>query len=79
MKCPRCGNEMELDTHRKIPLNMCYSCGYIEGRALEADKLDKTNYAYLKGLSLKETASFLSEGLQVDEKVITKWLKAQKK
>lgn len=32
MKCPRCGNEMVLDTHRKYPLNMCYECGYMEGR-----------------------------------------------
>ena len=35
MKCPRCGSEMTLDSHRKIPLNMCYECGYIEGRTLE--------------------------------------------
>ena len=32
MKCPRCGHEMTLDTHRKYALNMCYECGYIEGR-----------------------------------------------
>ena len=35
MKCPRCGSEMTLDSHRKIPLNMCYECGYIEGRTLK--------------------------------------------
>ena len=30
MKCPRCGSEMTLDTHRKYPVNMCYECGYNE-------------------------------------------------
>ena len=40
MKCPRCGCEMELDSHRKIPLNMCYNCGYIEGRTTEGGELN---------------------------------------
>ncbi|MBR0160714.1 MAG: hypothetical protein IJQ02_05465 [Oscillospiraceae bacterium] len=81
MKCPRCGAEMTLDTHRKIPLNMCYDCGYIEGRSLEESSLEqKTNFAHLKALDLRETAAFLSKGLskygiQVDEKKITAWLK----
>ena len=77
MKCPRCGSEMELDTHRKIPLNMCYSCGYIEGRALEGKEFDNTNFAHLKGLSLNETVSFLAAGLQLDEKAVAKWLMSQ--
>ncbi len=32
MKCPQCGSDLEMDFHRKIPLMMCYNCGYIEGR-----------------------------------------------
>ena len=32
MKCPRCGSEMTLDSHRKYSAYMCYECGYIEGR-----------------------------------------------
>ena len=78
MKCPRCGSEMELDTHRKIPLNMCYSCGYIEGRALEGPNLGDTNYAHLKGLNLKETAVFLASGLHLDASTVENWLKGQK-
>lgn len=79
MKCPRCGNEMTLDSHRKIPLNMCYNCGYIEGRATEGGKSGKLNYDHLQGLNLNETAAFLSEGLKskglnVDEKSIAAWL-----
>ena len=42
MKCPRCGNEMVLDTHRKYPLNMCYECGYMEGRPV-GDTTSKTD------------------------------------
>ena len=40
MKCPRCGHEMTLDTHRKYALNMCYECGYIEGRLIDPEPLD---------------------------------------
>lgn len=46
MKCPRCGNEMVLDTHRKYPLNMCYECGYMEGRPV-GDTTSKTNYEHM--------------------------------
>ena len=79
MKCPRCGAEMTIDTHRKIPLSMCYECGYIEGRNLEGDPAPNSNYNRLKGLTLTETASFLSKGLKtidlnVDEDIIIKWL-----
>ena len=38
MKCPRCGHEMTLDTHRKYALNMCYECGYIEGRLIDPER-----------------------------------------
>ena len=79
MKCPRCGNEMILDNHRKIPLNMCYNCGYIEGRTTEGGELNSTNFTHLKGLNLNETSAFLANGLQsmgldVDESVIADWL-----
>ena len=78
MKCPRCGCEMELDSHRKIPLNMCYNCGYIEGRTTDGE-LNSTNFTHLKGLNLNETAAFLAKGLQskgldADESVIADWL-----
>ena len=42
MKCPRCGHEMTLDTHRKYALNMCYECGYIEGRLIDPEKKGET-------------------------------------
>ena len=79
MKCPRCGCEMELDSHRKIPLNMCYKCGYIEGRATEGGELNSTNFTHLKGLNLNETAAFLalglqSQGLDVTEEMLVDWL-----
>ena len=79
MKCPRCGCEMELDSHRKIPLNMCYNCGYIEGRTTDGGEMNSTNFTHLKGLNLNETSAFLANGLQsmgldVDESVIADWL-----
>ena len=74
MKCPRCGSEMELDVHRKIPLNMCYNCGYIEGRSTEGGVLHLTNYNHLMGLNINETAAFLSRGLGLPEDKIAEWL-----
>ena len=85
MKCPRCGNELILDSHRKIPLNMCYNCGYIEGRNLDEDDIMATdgiiatNFSHLKGLNLNETAAFLlaglkSAGVDVSEQTIVNWL-----
>jgi hypothetical protein len=77
MKCPRCGSEMELDRHRKIPLYMCYNCGYIEGRATEGGETASTNYNHLDGLTLNETAAFLSKGLGLPEKQVADWLAAK--
>ena len=51
MKCPRCGHEMTLDTHRKYALNMCYECGYIEGRLIDPEKKGETNFERLKKLN----------------------------
>ena len=73
MKCPRCGSEMTLDSHRRIPLNMCYNCGYIEGRAVE-DVRGLTNYERLKSLNINEMAAFLAESLGVEESKVAEWL-----
>ena len=79
MKCPRCGSEMTLDSHRKIPLNMCYECGYIEGRTLEEEPVVVSNYVHLKKLNLDDTAAVLAEGLSyegfdVKKSVMVDWL-----
>ena len=58
MKCPKCGAEMHVDEHRRYALNMCYECGYIEGRMNDA-VIGETNYQHMKKLSPTETASFL--------------------
>ena len=73
MKCPRCGKEMELDTHRKIPLMMCYECGYIEGRSADGEG-GKTNYEHLHALNFNEMVSYLSGGLGLDEQTVAAWL-----
>ena len=73
MKCPRCGSEMTLDTHRKYPLEMCYNCGYMEGRNM--GPLSTTNnFSHLKSLNLNEAAAFLAEGLKLDPKAVSTWL-----
>ena len=74
MKCPRCGNEMILDTHRKIPLQMCYDCGYIEGRAVEEAKPEATNFEHMKTLNFNELVAFLSAGLEIPEAKLVNWL-----
>ncbi len=76
MKCPRCGREMKIDSHRKIPLLMCYDCGYIEGRTNDADLTGKRNFSRMQELNLNELASFLSDGLGVDQDVVAKWLES---
>lgn len=79
MNCPRCGSEMELDFHRKIPLNMCYNCGYIEGRNVDDSQVEISNFDHLRNLNEKETAEFLSSVLKsrnidLDAELIEKWL-----
>ena len=79
MKCPRCGSEMNLDSHRKIPLNMCYECGYIEGRTLDDEPIVINNYVHLKKLNLDDTAAFLADGLKkqgidVKKTALVDWL-----
>ena len=58
MKCPRCGHEMTLDTHRKYALNMCYECGYIEGRLNDGPG----------------AGAFISGGLGIEEAKVADWL-----
>ena len=73
MKCPRCGSEMTLDSHRKYPLQMCYNCGYMEGRDLgPAD--NKTNFAHMKSLDFNEAVAFLADGLGLDPADVAKWM-----
>lgn len=76
MKCPRCGHEMVLDSHRKIDLNMCYECGYIEGRQIEEPVpcRTETNYERLRSLNFNEAVAFMASGLNIDTGKLTSWL-----
>ena len=65
MKCPRCGHEMTLDTHRKYALNMCYECGYIEGRLIDPEKKGESNFERMKKLNFNEMVAFLTKGLKI--------------
>ena len=75
MNCPRCGHEMTLDQHRKIPTMMCYECGYIEGRTYDdnfnADR--NTNFKHLKELNFNETVAFLATGLGIKPEELSTW------
>ena len=74
MKCPQCGIEMTTDSHRKIPLQMCYNCGYIEGRNIGPQTKGKTNYEHMKGLNFNEMVAFLSESLNLPQEKVSNWL-----
>ena len=76
MKCPRCGSEMTLDSHRKYSAFMCYECGYIEGR-MNDSVIGETNYQHMKKLSPGETAAFLANGLGVDRAKVNAFLDAR--
>lgn len=76
MKCPRCGQDMTTDNHRKIPLKMCYDCGYIEGRNVLVAQGEVTNFAHSKSLDINELASFLANGLEIDREEVFLWLEA---
>lgn len=73
MKCPKCGSEMQVDEHRRYALQMCYNCGYIEGRMNDAKK-NESNFAHLKNLNMNETIALLSSGLGLEKKKVAKWL-----
>ncbi|MFR7758821.1 MAG: hypothetical protein ACLU3G_07065 [Christensenellales bacterium] len=72
MKCPRCGHEMTLDTHRKYALNMCYECGYIEGRLEEGPPAKQQSR--LRAMNFNEAVAFISGGLEIDEAKVADWL-----
>jgi Zn ribbon nucleic-acid-binding protein len=76
MKCPRCGNEMVMDGHRKIDLYMCYDCGYIEGRntGVEVPKHRETNFERLRKLSFTESVAYLAKGLGLKEDSVNTWM-----
>lgn len=76
MKCPRCGSEMNVDGHRKYAIQMCYNCGYIEGRDGDNGKEQSnvTNFEHMKSLNFNELAVFLSNGLGVDKNKIVEWM-----
>lgn len=74
MKCPRCGSEMQIDSHRKYGIPMCYECGYMEGRKLGDKPNGKTNFAYLKTMNFNEATKFVSSGLNLPERTVEDWL-----
>lgn len=75
MKCPCCGNEMNLDGHRKIDMYMCYQCGYIEGRRAEpAIAHNCTNYEKLGKMNINELAAFVSANFGLDSNSVALWL-----
>lgn len=76
MKCPRCGAEMHLDSHRKYDAWMCYECGYMEGRNL-GDNIQTrkiTNYERLRAMNFNEAVAFVAKGLGISESKLTAWL-----
>lgn len=76
MKCPRCGQEMTPDSHRKYDAMMCYSCGYMEGRDLGGDIQTRsiTNFERLRRMSFNETVAFLGAAFALDENRLSAWL-----
>jgi len=65
---------MTLDTHRKYALNMCYECGYIEGRLIDPEKKGESNFERMKKLNFNEMVAFLTKGLNLDEAKLADWL-----
>ena len=75
MKCPRCGHEMNTDTHRKYAVQMCYQCGYMEGRDMGgAPVRGETNVSRMKSLNFNELVAFLSAELKLDPVALADWL-----
>ncbi len=80
MKCPRCGSEMYVDSHRKYDLHMCYNCGYIEGRSCEEDKTAAghghrlTNFEKIRSMNENEAISFISSGMNIDSQLLINWM-----
>ena len=78
MTCPCCGHEMNLDSHTKIDMYMCYECGYIEGRKIETPRHHVTNFERLRSMNMNESIAFLSENLGIDESSLTTWMDSAK-
>lgn len=74
MKCPRCGHDMNLDEHRRYALNMCYECGYIEGRMTDKIRPGSTNLERIQQQSFNEAVAFISAGLNIDPALVADWL-----
>ena len=78
MKCPRCGSEMYVDSHRKYDLHMCYDCGYIEGRSYdEGDSaMDHklTNFERMRSMNQNEVIAFIAGGMNIDPRLVSTWL-----
>ena len=78
MKCPRCGSEMHVDSHRKYDLHMCYDCGYIEGRSLgdgeTAGDHRLTNFERIRSMNQNEAIAFIASGMKVDAGIVSSWL-----
>lgn len=75
MKCPRCGHEMTIDSHRKYAVPMCYECGYMEGRNMGEDtRAAETNFSRIKKLNFNELVAFLSKELALDPVKLADWL-----
>ena len=81
MKCPRCGAELIVDTHRKYDALMCYECGYMEGRNLGDDLQARriTNFQRLREMNFNEAVTYLSKGLGLKEETVSAWLDASSK
>ena len=76
MKCPRCGAELVVDSHRKYDVMMCYECGWMEGRDLGENITEKkiTNFERLRNMNFNETVAFLSKQLKVSDTAVSTWL-----
>lgn len=75
MKCPRCGKEMVMDSHRKYGLQMCYECGYMEGRNMGEDLSRKTsNFERLRSMNENEAIPFIAAAFNVNSADVSAWL-----
>ena len=78
MKCPRCGSEMYVDSHRKYDLHMCYDCGYIEGRSIDDSRTagghELTNFERIGSMNENEAIAFISSGMNLDAGKVSSWM-----
>ena len=75
MKCPRCGNTMEVSQHRNYPINICYACGYMDDHNGIPEVPDETNFQHLMQLrNFNEAAAFIGIGLKISPRTVNQWL-----